>query len=74
MNYRLGLFPLTSNSLPGADLFHGHWSDDPVLDNVGDSALVTGHSVHVMVDPGSGKPTTISSEWRRKFETLKPKL
>ena len=52
VTYRLGLFNTTSAT--NVNLVHGHDADDPLLDHVDEDALVTGHSVHVLVDPVSG--------------------
>ena len=73
MSYRLGLFPLAD---PGSrvfvDLMYGHEWSDPLLDMVGESALVTGHSVHVLVNPATSQKVEISEEWRSKLRPLTP--
>ena len=55
------------------DLVMGHSCDDPLLDQVHEKALVTGSSVHVLVDPVSRKSVRISDVWRDKLESLKPR-
>jgi len=73
VSYRLGLFPLAD---PGSrvfvDLMYGHEWSDPLLDMVGERALVTGHSVHVLVNPATGQKVEISEEWRSKLRPLTP--
>ena len=54
------------------DLVKGHKYDDPVMDMVEEKALVTGNSVHVIVDPLTSKTVRISQEWRDKLACLKP--
>ena len=73
VTYRLGLFPLKDQEscLP-MDLVRGHFTSDPVVDTVDDHALVTGHSVHVIVDPDTGKSMTIPPDMREKLSQLKP--
>ena len=55
------------------DLVMGHRCDDPLLDLVQEKALVTGSSVHVLVDPVSKKSVRISDVWRDKLQSLKPR-
>ena len=73
MSYRLGLFPLLD---PGArvsvDLVHGHQWGDPQVDMVEEAARVTGHSVHVLVNPVTKEKVEISEEWRDKLRPLAP--
>ena len=73
VSYRLGLFPLLD---PGArvcvDLVHGHQWDDPQVDMVEKAARVTGHSVHVLVNPVTKEKVEISEEWRDKLRPLAP--
>lgn len=73
VTYRLGLFPLKDQEscLP-MDLVRGHFTSDPVVDTVDEHALVTGHSVHVIVDPDTGKSMTIPPDMREKLSQLKP--
>ena len=52
------------------DLVRGHFTSDPVVDTVDDHALVTGHSVHVIVDPDTGKSMTIPPDMREKLSQL----
>ena len=74
VQYRLGLFPLKHPEKSVClDLVMGHSRDDPLLDILQDKALVTGSSVHVLVDPVSRKSVRISDEWREKLEYLKPR-
>ena len=37
-----------------------------------DTALVTGHSVHVLVSPDTGTTTPISQQWRESLRPLQP--
>ena len=73
MSYRLGLFPFAD---PGSrvfvDLMYGHEWSNPLLDMVGEEALVTGHSVHVLVNPVNSQKVEISEEWRTKLRPLTP--
>ena len=74
VQYRLGLFPLIHPERSVLmDLVMGHRCDDPLLDQVQEKALVTGSSVHVMVDPVSSKSVRISDAWRDKLEALQPR-
>jgi len=76
VSYRLGLFPMIDPELSvHVDLVHGHYADDPVVETrVEDKARVTGHSVHVLVDPITNKPVPFSEEWREKFTPASPRL
>ena len=73
VSYRLGLFPLVDpETRVFVDLVYGHEWSDPVLDMVGEGALVTGHSVHVLVNPATSQKVEISDEWRTKLRPLTP--
>ena len=73
VSYRLGLFPLLDpESRVFVDLVYGHEWSDPVLDMVGEGALVTGHSVHVLMNPATSQKVEISDEWRTKLQPLTP--
>ena len=73
VSYRLGLFPLMDpETRVFVDLVYGHEWSDPVLDMVGEGALVTGHSVHVLVNPATSQKVEISDEWRTKLRPLTP--
>jgi len=76
VSYRLGLFPMIDPELSvHVDLVHGHYADDLVVETrVEDKARVTGHSVHVLVDPITNKPVPFSEEWREKFTPASPRL
>ena len=73
MSYRLGLFPfLDDKTQVFVDLVYGHEWSDPVLDMVEEGALVTGHSVHVLVNPKTSQKVEVSDEWRTKLRPLFP--
>ena len=73
VSYRLGLFPLVDpEARVFVDLMYGHEWSDPLLDMVGERALVTGHSVHVLVNPVTNEKVEISDEWRTKLRPLTP--
>ena len=73
VSYRLGLFPLVDpEARVFVDLMYGHEWSDPLLDMVGERALVTGHSVHVLVNPVTSEKVEISDEWRTKLKPLTP--
>jgi len=71
VRYRLGLFPLSSPCDPFlCDMIQGHQAKDPVLTRVHHTALVTGDSTHVFVDPDSKKASPISRDWREGLSHL----
>ena len=74
VSYRLGLFPLLDlEARVCLDLVHGHQLSDPLVqDEVGEAARVTGHSVHVLVNPITKEKVEISEEWRDKLRPLAP--
>ncbi|XP_029813471.1 uncharacterized protein LOC115306994 isoform X2 [Suricata suricatta] len=69
VDYRLALFPpKATKELPSVnhgDLKDGFFSGHPKLVHFDSSACTTGSSVHVFVNPATGKPTGLPEDFRR---------
>lgn len=73
VTYRLGLFSLgDTEPAPLVDLVRGHDWRDAAVAGAADTALVTGHSVHVLVSPDTGTATPLTQQWRESLRPLQP--
>lgn len=72
--YRLALFPpKPSKDLPSVDhrdLADGFFSGHPKLAHFDTLACTTGSSVHVFVNPATGKPESLPEGFRRGLQKL----
>ena len=73
ISFQVALFPpkCEDKSISG-DLVRGHFSGDKILSDFSSSAVCTGESVHVFVDPKNGnRPVPIPESWKVQLQKLK---
>jgi len=70
---KVALFPpISEDESISGDLVRGHFPGDKILSEFSSSAVCTGESVHVFVDPKNGnRPVPIPESWKVQLRKLK---